>query len=436
MCGNEIKKLKDQEINMSRLAQLQEKFLEIPKSIIVKADAMREGIRYTQIMSEVGRWALPQSHWCYDWDHDDLHAKEESSDGWTFTPYSFHLTDNTTVIIQLDQESPYEIRAEGGGRYCLYRDNMPVEEVFFPLRPRWYSQTTSDDKLMSTIAGRPGDCRSLVLIGFNYCEYFKTGEQCRFCSINPTVDRLNELGIEREVYKHPNWIVETYEAAFQEGDPIHTVFFMSGGGIIGSQKETDFYLKIINAIKEKASHKEDIPVVLVSQALEKSDAKRLYDTGMVDTICYPLEVWDERLWPVIVPGKARYVGRERWKRALVEAAEIFGPRHVMSLFVGGVEMAPEEGFKEVDEAVESTLEGMDWLLRQGIFSMFGHWTPSPGSLFAGLEIPPTDYFLKLGLEKYKLTKKYGVEPPFARWCHRCWIGTDYDYLRLGLYQKA
>ncbi len=44
---------------MGRLEELQAKFPEIPESILIKADAMREGFRYTPLMCEILRAPCP-----------------------------------------------------------------------------------------------------------------------------------------------------------------------------------------------------------------------------------------------------------------------------------------------------------------------------------------------------------------------------------------
>src|SRR5206468_1163294 len=69
------------------------------------------------------------------------------------------------------------------------------------------------------------------------------------------------------------------------------------------------------------------------------------------------EVWDKRLFSLVSPGKERYVGREEWHRRILDAAEVFGPSHVIPNFVAGVEMARPFGFETIDEAIASTVEG-------------------------------------------------------------------------------
>ncbi len=81
---------------------------------------------------------------------------------------------------------------------------------------------------------------------------------------------------------------------------------------------------------------------MVTQAWPKADVQRLKDAGT--KIYHPnYEVWDADLFAAYSPGKNRYIGRDEWIRRVLEAAEIFGPSHVIPNFVGGIEMAKPYG---------------------------------------------------------------------------------------------
>lgn len=147
---------------MERLEELRAKFPMIPKSIILKTDLLREGIRYTPVMRDIGRWTAPDgtSHG-FQWDHqeDPLTAGDSSFEGWLPTPENLKFRDGTTTKIEIDKDSPYEVKYEGDGRYMLYGDQEPVQEVFFRPRPEWYSKRTGDGTPMSMVFGTRGHKR-------------------------------------------------------------------------------------------------------------------------------------------------------------------------------------------------------------------------------------------------------------------------------------
>lgn len=415
-------------MSMGRLEELSKKFPEIPRSIIIKSDVLREGIKFTPILNKIGRWALPQSHAVYEFDHEDHHTAEESSEGWSFIPYSFELGDGTATMVQIDSNSPYEITEEEDGRYMLYRDGELVEEIFFSPRPEWYSKRTKDETLMSNISFKTGRCRSFNVMVLNYCEYFKTDDQCKYCSLIPTSDRAKELGIKRKIRKEADRVAEVFSAAVEkEGGIDHCL--LTGGSMINRTKEAERYIPVLEAIKNTKEYKTDIPIYIVLQAVEKNDARRLHDAG-ANIIGFNFEVWEEKLWPIVVPGKAKFVGRENWIKSLVEAVEIFGRGNVVTGFVAGSELVPPHGFKTIDEALKSTLGGFEWLLQHGITPRFNTWTPNPGSKYEKMNLPPTEYYLGLGLGRYKLMLEYDMYMAKC-YCHKCRnIGFCYDFPRL------
>src|SRR3989337_1159180 len=192
---------------MNRLEEWLNKFPEIPRSIVIKVDLIKSGIRYTPILQEIGQWSLPQTHSCYEFDHEDLHTKEDVTEGWINIPFECQFSDDTTMVMQMDSHSPYEIRGEDG-KYMLCLEENPIEEVTFPPRPKWYSKRTSKGRLMSTVGSQAGD--SLVMTSINHCEYFKTDDACGFCNLNPTADGSRELGIDRTIARNIDDFIETY----------------------------------------------------------------------------------------------------------------------------------------------------------------------------------------------------------------------------------
>ena len=119
------------------------------------------------------------------------------------------------------------------------------------------------------------------------------------------------------------------------------------------------------------------------------------------------------MFKIICPGKERYVGREEWHRRILDAAEVFGPRYVIPNFVAGIELARPFGFATVDEAIASTVEGLDFFMSRGITPRFTTWCPEPTTPL-GRDNPegaPLEYHVRL-LEAYRETlERHGLQPP-------------------------
>ena len=166
-----------------------------------------------------------------------------------------------------------------------------------------------------------------------------------------------------------------------------------------------------------------------SGAIPKEAMIEMKELG-VKGACFNLEVWDPQQFERVCPGKAHYVGRERWLRALEEAVDVFGEGHVMSAFVGGAELDGEGAFEDPEEALISNLEGAEYLLSRRIQPIYSlHWKMTGKT--RGLEpIYSLDHFLKLnqGLAEARQRHRMPINPEF--FCRRCaymQLEPDYDY---------
>lgn len=133
----------------ANLEELTGKFPTIPRSIILKVDLLREGIRYTPLLNKIGKWTIPAGLIGYQMHPEGI--EDLVSENIIEVPWEMHFRDGTTIHILLKGQSPYEIRYEGDGSYCLYRDGEAVEEVLFIPRPEWLSKNLKNGKAISTL---------------------------------------------------------------------------------------------------------------------------------------------------------------------------------------------------------------------------------------------------------------------------------------------
>jgi hypothetical protein len=98
-------------------------------------------------------------------------------------------------------------------------------------------------------------------------------------------------------------------------------------------------------------------------------------------VSFNIEIWDERLWAGIVPGKAEILSRERWIESLLYAVELFGKGNVASVLVAGL------------EPKRSHWKGVEWLAEHDIYGVPIPWTPAPGSPLEGHQSPTTAWHL-------------------------------------------
>jgi len=399
---------------MEYLQKLLNQFSDTPRNIVVKADILRRGIRLNEDIQKAGERANTLG----------LSSKLESIvRTYAPPPSQFHFrADETTVDIKIDQRSPYEIRERSEGRWNLVCGAEDLGEIRFTERPSYGDKQTSDGKACADLLLQRG-AHCLCVNHLNLCAYFKRGESCAYCLLSPAMD----LGIELKILDPvPDYdmVAEAVEIACREDVDLKELK-LNGGALYDIRKEAGYIKQCLERVLDRIEPPEEITVF--AQALEKDDQKDLKELGATN-VCFDLEVWNEDLWPRLLPGKAKTVGRDEWIRRLEGAVDVFGRGHVGTNFVGGLECAPRPGFLSRDVALRSYAQGFEDLIRRGIVPWFTVWTTYPPvGDFQIDDPPPTEFYLELGRTLHELLEKYGVyaDLGFSR------MGTDPR--TLGLY---
>ena len=293
-------------------------------------------------------------------------------------------------------------------------DGSPVADVEFPPMPPYYRHTLANGKTVMETAPTIQWGYLIYLTVLRLCQYFGAKEECRFCDINHNWRAHKQAGRPYTGIKPVEDVLEAL-AIIDEHDTEHAshAYTLTGGSVtskVDGLAEADFYGRYAQAIEERFPGRWIGKVV--AQALPRTEVERYRDYGI--TIYHPnYEVWDARLFSLICPGKERYVGREEWHRRILDAAEVFGPRYVIPNFVAGIELAKPFGFGTVDEAIASTVEGLDFFMSRGITPRFTTWCPEPATPL-GRDNPegaPLEYHVRL-LETYReALERHGLQPP-------------------------
>ena len=415
---------------MEVLENLLKEFPDTPRNIILHADILRRGMKLNRDLTEAGRTS------CITGISTKL--QRLAGDSSQPPPSMFHFKDDeTSVDIKIDPRSPYEIKKDRDGGYHLFCGEEELAEVRFTRRPSYTDKNTSDGESCAALLMQRGPFCILVS-PLDFCAYFGKGQACKYCVLCAAMDAGVKAKLMSAVPDHGT-IAEAVEMATQ--DMNLKDLKICGGALYDIKKEARYYKKCLEAILERMDPPEEIQIF--SQAFDEEDQKDLKELGATNVL-FNLEVWDEGLWPLLLPGKAKVIGRQEWINRLIKAVEIFGRGHVGSGFVGGFECAPHPGFLSRDEALKSYLDGFEFLIVRGIVPWFTVWTAAPQ--VGGFQVddpPPTEFYLRLGEGLHELLEKYGVYPDlgFSRmgvnpptlglYCYYCFSMTfSRDYPRL------
>ncbi|HEY8055734.1 MAG TPA: radical SAM protein [Terriglobales bacterium] len=382
----------------------------LPREAVVKEDVLRTGVAFSPEALKLAAQFKAKAYFIFSFDlvplkemgnHEHWSAPEEiwlEGGPWDFRP--------TIISVRLNPDSPYRIEVVGEGeeaRAELRLDGEPLTGIRFPPVPEYYTRTLASGKRVIEIAPTIEWGYLVYLTVFRICQYFGDKEECQFCDINNNYRQQIQEGRPYTGVKSVEEILEALGIIASTDSASHA-YTITGGSITSQLKgmgEADFYAQYAAAIEEKFPGR--WIGKMVAQALPREEARKFKAAGI--QIYHPnYEVWDERLFGILCPGKDRYVGRAEWHRRILDSAEIFGPSHVIPNFVAGIEMSRPHGFQDVEEAIRSTGEGLEFFMSHGVCPRFTTWCSEPLTRL-GKDNPggaPLEYHLRL-LETWRDT---------------------------------
>lgn len=403
------------------IRRLQHKYEDLPAEVFFKEDLLRAGVAFSEDALRVASGCKPKAYFIFSF---DLVPISEMKMGENFrVPEEICLTGGernfrrTIVSVRVNPHSPYRIEIEGGS-LVLSLEGLQVCNVQYPEFPEYYGRTLSNGKPISDIAPTIEWGYLLYLTVFRLCQYFGKEEECRFCDINENYRQQKKSGRSYTAVKSVEEILEALEI-IAETDSRSRAYTVTGGSVttdIQGMSEAEFYGRYPEAIEKRFPGRWIAKAVV--QALPKDQAQRLKDAGV--QIYHPnYEVWDSRLFEIICAGKNRFIGRDEWIRRILDAAEVFGPDRVIPNFVAGIEMARPFGFSDPQDAIESTAEGIEFFMSNGILPRFTTWCPEPLSQLGRTNAggAPLEYHVGLlkrwrdAFEKFRMPAPPGYGPP-------------------------
>jgi hypothetical protein len=393
---------------------LVERYAAVPAEAVVKEDLLRTGIAFddSALSDNLDGAVKPKSYFIFSFDQRPLAELGEAAErrppeeiALSGGPYGLR---RTIVSVRVNPASPWRVV---GDRLTL--EGSPVADVELPPMPAYYRHTLSNGKSVMETAPTIQWGYLIYLTVLRLCQYFGAKEECQFCDINHNWRQHKRAGRPYTGIKPVEDVVEALAIIAQHDDGASHAYTLTGGSVtstVDRLAEADFYGRYAQAIEERFPGKWIGKVV--AQALPRQEVQRYKDYGI--QIYHPnYEVWEPYLFKIICPGKERYVGREEWHRRILDAADVFGPRYVIPNFVAGIELARPFGFASIDEAIVSTVEGLDFFMSRGITPRFTTWCPEPTTPL-GRDNPegaPLEYHVRL-LEAYRdALERHDLQPP-------------------------
>jgi hypothetical protein len=396
------------------------KYPEFPRLVMLKIDLHRRGVYYTENALDA---VDPEKH-----QTGGTHIFGTRDGKLTSRPEAFVLRDGASVLTTPTplENDPYVVDRIDG-RLVVLDKGKELEEIFYWDKPDYYGKKTSKGTLMqNVVAARP---QRLYVTPNRFCHFWNDGGGCKFCDIvNNLKQQRQEIAMQTRL--DPQDVSETIREALKEPGRFSAIFLTSGSDFHGAQPfdtEVDLYIEILKAIGENFEGKK-FPSQILCTALPGDQLQRLYDETGIASITMDIEVLNERLFNIICPGKAKWIGYQEWKRRLIDAVAIFGRNRVGTGIVSGVELVPPFGFASEDEALEATLSEAEDLASRGVSTVNMIWVPRSGSPYGNEKNASLEYYVRLAWGLQALRRKYGLEIDFDDY-RRCGNHADSDLAR-------
>ncbi len=393
----------------------------LPDNAELKLDLMFEGIRYSDALGEAAEGAFP-NFYPYRFAPGE---PDPTGKGKALIPYMLITEGDVLSRIKGNGQSHWYIKGDRKSGYHLCHDHHkhPDQTVQFTPIPRWMQTLTTDGIPMDQTGISLHTDMAVINIA-PACQYFLADKEegksmrCSFCAYGAPDARSDQLGQEMDAVSLPGLtytrMKETLVELVNSNEVRH--IYLVGGSMTDWEQEGQRFVELAREVQSVNHHK--IPVTCGSGALPDQYIKQLHDEGLVDSVCFNLEVWSEDLFAKVCPGKHKFVGYNRWIAALEYAVKTFGKGKVYTAMVAGIELGPEYGMTG-EEALNLALRGAEDLCSRGIIPIYSLFWP-----VAGHNLPETfsilrDYFKKLNLGYAQIRKNHDLKIWDGFMCHRC-----------------
>jgi len=269
------------------------------------------------------------------------------------------------------------------GKDVLHCGGEEAEVTLLPA-PSFYQKNTRSGARMGSFSALHD--RLLILHPFLGCGFFsQPGKACQYCQYD---SMMNE---QEPPLRDPLELVEAVRAALAERE-VDTVYLYNGyspSDDVGLRR----LVPVIALLRKHLGHRQIALETVAPSDLQVID--ELYEAGLDIFVCN-LEINDGVRFAEVCPGKQMIGGQEAIYKALAYARSIFRPGAVVSHLIVGL------------ESLQSTIEGMQKLVEQGIVPMLLPFRPLPGTALSDCPMPSLDDVEQALLVQYELLERSGM----------------------------
>lgn len=326
------------------------------KTIKLKCDLLINGVRLNELRNDLVE--------TQGWDRDRAVK---------FLPAEIKLDGNVYVQVRENPEANFRIRISESDLTIEDKVGNVITSGEFVSLPPFSKSYTNDLTPFEKVVVYNGMC-NLNFTWNYYCDYFRTGTECRFCNLTPAQDFYPDENISN-ARKTASQVADVIEKAKKYHTDPRSILTR---GTPPDKQGLGGTVQILEELSKRFPYKNDRErtklLMTISPTKNIDDVKLLYDLGL-HSVSYNFEVFDKGYWKAIVPGKDENIGRELWEESLITAVKHFGEGKVFTAMIAGLEPA------------KTLLEGVHWCCDRGIVPIIVPFSPETGSQFEGFRSP-------------------------------------------------
>ncbi len=318
------------------------------------------------------------------------------------------VIDGQTLMIPVHthgaQQSPFSVgtdssadRASNTGHSKLLNKGIPVAEISFTQRPRFYELSTADGIPYSHIATLHSTDVLATTVLQNCIRYDQAETSCQFCSIGQSLAAGTTIA-----HKTPQQLAEVATAAVELDGVKHMV--MTTGTPATHDRGATVLCDSVRAVKAAV----DIPIQVQCEPPKDLQWLRQLREAGADALGLHIEVVNEQRRKQIMPSKAS-ISVADYLDAFAYAVPLFGRGQVSTYILAGLGDTPSE-----------ILALCDQLITLGVYPFVVPFVPISGTRLEN-HPPPNAEFMNSILEPlgYKLAASDLTSDKVNAGCARC-----------------
>jgi bacteriochlorophyllide c C-7(1)-hydroxylase len=228
-------------------------------------------------------------------------------------PHHMILNQNTVCGLNIDENSPWILKADEKGFY-IYNNKKEITAVDFPKKYSWLNESLDNNLRVKDIAFMTTPYSMNIFVG-KECFFFNEGLPCHFCGFKGTRDDIKD-----KEYVSPKTVQQSIKILENYDTLVNQIYFV-GSTNTNFDKGYKKLIELVDAANKVIPSNIDI-IVTSFPPKDLSLIKKMKEAG-ADRVSFAIEMATPELFKKYCPGKEKYYGYNNFVKALKYCSDHF-----------------------------------------------------------------------------------------------------------------